>query len=141
MATSSPVTSSKTISTEKGFTACEMGHDMREILRQISNMALAGRSGLMARRMKGSISSDSNRAKANIDFQMARFTKGIFVLDVLMAMCRKKGTFYAKDGFFYEGEWLENQKHGFGKFRFSDGSLYEGMFANNLKEGQGTFGN
>ena len=39
----------------------------------------------------------------------------------------------------YEGEWLNDQKHGFGREILIDGSYYLGRFENGKRNGQGTF--
>ncbi|CDW80566.1 UNKNOWN [Stylonychia lemnae] len=39
----------------------------------------------------------------------------------------------------YEGEFLNNLMHGFGKFTFSDGKTYEGFYMNDKKHGYGIF--
>jgi len=39
----------------------------------------------------------------------------------------------------YEGEWLNELKHGFGVEKMNDGSTYEGYFEDDMKNGQGTF--
>lgn len=36
---------------------------------------------------------------------------------------------------YYEGEWLNNLKHGLGKYVFNTGEIYEGIFANDLYHG------
>lgn len=36
------------------------------------------------------------------------------------------------DGFKYEGEWLNNRRHGYGVTTFKDGSREEGKYKNNL---------
>lgn len=37
----------------------------------------------------------------------------------------------------YEGEWLENKKHGYGEVTYADGDHYEGYWAHDQKHGQG----
>jgi len=51
----------------------------------------------------------------------------------------KKGQYKSKTGYWYEGEWKNNVKHGRGKFTYLDGKVYEGDFINNKKEGSGVF--
>ena len=43
------------------------------------------------------------------------------------------------DGSSYDGEWREDQPHGYGKHRMTDGSIYEGNFKNGAKSGKGKF--
>lgn len=38
---------------------------------------------------------------------------------------------------FYEGEWRDNKRHGYGKDIWSDGSQYEGFFHEGKKQGKG----
>lgn len=40
-----------------------------------------------------------------------------------------------QDGAIYEGDYVQGQKSGKGKFKWADGSYYEGEFANNNIEG------
>lgn len=42
------------------------------------------------------------------------------------------------NGDFYEGEYKEDKKDGYGVYRWSNGSVYEGSFKNDLKHGEGT---
>lgn len=46
--------------------------------------------------------------------------------------------FYEGKGY-YIGEWLGNQRHGWGKHTFKDGSIYEGYFENDQRNGFGTY--
>ena len=38
----------------------------------------------------------------------------------------------------YKGQWLGNEKHGYGVQIWPDGARYEGLFQNNLAHGNGT---
>lgn len=38
----------------------------------------------------------------------------------------------------YEGNFLNGEKDGKGKYTFQDGSIYEGNFKNDVPEGEGT---
>jgi len=50
-----------------------------------------------------------------------------------------EGTYVYANGFFtYEGQWVNNLKHGQGKLLFGDQSWYEGSFQNGEIEGEGT---
>lgn len=39
----------------------------------------------------------------------------------------------------YNGEWKNDQFHGFGKYKFADGSIYEGMHQDGYQHGSGTY--
>ncbi|CAB3978594.1 Hypothetical predicted protein [Paramuricea clavata] len=39
---------------------------------------------------------------------------------------------------YYEGEWYENQRQGYGTRRYASGNVYEGNWKNNIRHGQGT---
>ena len=41
------------------------------------------------------------------------------------------GTFYYAGGHTYEGEWLEDKKHGFGTYTFADGQRKKGIWVDN----------
>ena len=46
---------------------------------------------------------------------------------------------YSADGSsFYEGDWVNNVKHGFGIRQYASQNLYEGMWFNNMRHGEGT---
>ena len=38
---------------------------------------------------------------------------------------------------FYEGDWVNNKRHGYGVRRYHSGNVYEGEWANNNRHGQG----
>ena len=38
---------------------------------------------------------------------------------------------------FYEGDWVENSRHGWGTRRYPSGNIYQGMWSNNLRHGDG----
>ena len=44
---------------------------------------------------------------------------------------------YADNGRYYEGDWVENNKHGKGKERLENGNVYDGDFVTNVMEGKG----
>ena len=52
-----------------------------------------------------------------------------------------ENSFYqsSKNSLTYEGEWLENKKHGFGTSFGQDGSKYVGHWENHKRHGQGKF--
>jgi hypothetical protein len=39
------------------------------------------------------------------------------------------------DGRIYDGEWLETAMDGYGTMKYSDGNVYEGQFINNQRHG------
>lgn len=39
---------------------------------------------------------------------------------------------------FYEGDWVESIRHGFGMRRYASGNVYQGMWDNNIRHGEGT---
>ncbi|XP_028392873.1 radial spoke head 10 homolog B-like [Dendronephthya gigantea] len=46
---------------------------------------------------------------------------------------------YDKNGVsYYQGEWCENQRQGFGTRRYASGNVYEGNWKNNVRHGKGT---
>ena len=46
---------------------------------------------------------------------------------------------YSTDGSsFYDGDWVNNVKHGFGTRQYASQNLYEGMWFNNMRHGEGT---
>lgn len=38
---------------------------------------------------------------------------------------------------FYEGDWVENSRHGWGTRRYPSGNIYQGMWFNNMRHGEG----
>lgn len=42
------------------------------------------------------------------------------------------------DGREYVGNWLDDQMHGYGQFKWPDGKIYKGMYEKDLKNGRGT---
>lgn len=38
---------------------------------------------------------------------------------------------------YYEGEWVENIRHGFGVRQYPSGNVYKGMWSNNTRHGDG----
>ena len=48
-----------------------------------------------------------------------------------------KGKFFLANQDFYEGEFKNDVKNGFGIYRFKDGKRYEGEWKNNFKNGMG----
>ena len=43
------------------------------------------------------------------------------------------------NGDVYDGEWINDQKSGYGKFIFANGNQYTGEFLNSKKHGKGVF--
>lgn len=39
----------------------------------------------------------------------------------------------------YDGEWLNNDKHGHGEYTYNGGDTYKGDFAEGLKSGHGVY--
>lgn len=50
-----------------------------------------------------------------------------------------KGVFSWPDGRKYEGDYLEDKKHGLGTFCWPDGRRYVGEWFNGKQHGRGTF--
>ena len=50
---------------------------------------------------------------------------------------KMKGKFFLVNQDFYEGEFKNDVKNGFGIYRFKDGKRYEGEWKNNFKNGIG----
>jgi hypothetical protein len=44
-----------------------------------------------------------------------------------------------KDGSKYEGEWKDNNLHGYGIYYFNDNKIFKGEFRNNMMNGYGEF--
>jgi hypothetical protein len=44
-----------------------------------------------------------------------------------------------KNGDYYEGQWIDDVRHGFGRLQFKTGDLYEGEWANDQMNGRGIF--
>ena len=42
---------------------------------------------------------------------------------------------------FYEGEWKDGKKHGYGLYKYYDGTIYEGEWKDGKKHGEGTYYN
>ena len=38
---------------------------------------------------------------------------------------------------YYDGEWVENRKEGWGLRQYSSGNMYEGQWKNNMRHGEG----
>uniref|UniRef100_A0A8C4TD23 Radial spoke head 10 homolog B n=1 Tax=Erpetoichthys calabaricus TaxID=27687 RepID=A0A8C4TD23_ERPCA len=51
-----------------------------------------------------------------------------------------KGTMYynREKTFWYQGDWVNNIKEGWGTRRYQSGSIYEGQWQNNVRHGEGT---
>ena len=39
---------------------------------------------------------------------------------------------------FYEGDWVDNVRHGWGTRQYPSGNVYQGMWFNNVRHGEGT---
>jgi len=39
---------------------------------------------------------------------------------------------------FYDGDWVNNVKHGWGMRQYASGNVYQGMWFNNCRHGEGT---
>ena len=39
---------------------------------------------------------------------------------------------------FYDGDWVNNVRHGWGTRQYPTGNLYQGMWFNNVRHGEGT---
>ena len=46
---------------------------------------------------------------------------------------------FSRTGVIFEGEWLNNRPHGFGKNFYPSGGIYEGSFTDGLPNGYGRF--
>lgn len=46
---------------------------------------------------------------------------------------------YTKDGYTWEGTWVNNYLNGYGKYTNSNGDVYEGEFVKHVREGYGTY--
>lgn len=42
-----------------------------------------------------------------------------------------------ENGVTYQGQWVNNQRSGYGRQIWSDGSVYEGLWADNMANGEG----
>ena len=40
-----------------------------------------------------------------------------------------------EDGSVYRGNWLKNQRHGYGIYTWATGTIYEGYYVNGLRHG------
>ena len=49
------------------------------------------------------------------------------------------GTYEWKDGRKYQGEYLDDKKHGYGIFKWYDGRQYAGYWANGHQHGLGVY--
>lgn len=47
------------------------------------------------------------------------------------------GIFFYRDGGKYEGEWVQNRRHGRGKMIYADGNVYEGDWQEDKRDGPG----
>ena len=46
---------------------------------------------------------------------------------------------YDREGLsYYEGDWINNKKFGYGIRRYPSGNIYEGMWVNDVRHGEGT---
>lgn len=50
-----------------------------------------------------------------------------------------EGTYKFTSGNVYSGNWVKGTMHGLGKMVYSDGSTYEGNWHNNLMHGEGVY--
>src|SRR5690606_5774083 len=50
---------------------------------------------------------------------------------------QSKGVMYLSNGDYYEGEFLNDKREGYGTFIYKIGTKYEGMFRNNKQHGYG----
>lgn len=39
---------------------------------------------------------------------------------------------------YYDGDWINNVKHGWGTRQYPTGNIYQGMWFNNIRHGEGT---
>ena len=56
----------------------------------------------------------------------------VFFVTISNFLLSGAGVCERTDGFKYEGEWLNNRRHGYGVTTFKDGSREEGKYKNNL---------
>ena len=55
-------------------------------------------------------------------------------------MANGHGTFVDSKGSLYEGEWLDDMQHGFGKESWNGGEIrFEGNYEKGRKEGKGKY--
>lgn len=57
----------------------------------------------------------------------------------LESLSLEKKTLAFEDGSSYTGEWLKNQRHGYGCMKWLDGSSYQGYWKNDVADGTGLF--
>ncbi|WP_116106303.1 MORN repeat-containing protein [Lewinella sp. IMCC34191] len=62
-----------------------------------------------------------------------------YVGDVRDGKATGRGVALLSSGSRYQGEWKNNQKHGFGEFHWPDGAYYEGEFEEDERSGEGTY--
>lgn len=49
------------------------------------------------------------------------------------------GSYHWSDGRLYQGEYLEDKKHGFGTYQWADGRIYVGYWCRGKQHGLGTY--
>ena len=52
---------------------------------------------------------------------------------VLMYVCIYVGKYMWHVGNMYEGDFVMDERDGFGVYRWADGSMYEGQFSNSMR--------
>ena len=50
-----------------------------------------------------------------------------------------QGTFWFPDGSVYEGNWAEGQRHGHGEYKYANGDTYKGNWKQDRRHGQGKY--
>jgi hypothetical protein len=51
----------------------------------------------------------------------------------------RKGKYTWKDGRYYEGEYFNDKKHGYGIYKWVDGKIYEGGWFEGHQDGKGKY--
>ena len=79
------------------------------------------------------------RSQLEIYQYLSLLSKKYGYSDILLVRYYKDGVIYSYTGDKYDGELLDSQKNGHGKFTFVGGNTYEGGFENDAKSGYGIF--
>ena len=93
--------------------------------------------------LRGSLSVESDRVKmSELVAQLAPYMKSVnegYQGDMLNDKKHGRGIFRFASGDTYEGDYQNDKQHGKGVYRYADGSTYEGDYQDGKKHGRGMF--
>ncbi|MBQ8540087.1 MAG: TIR domain-containing protein [Clostridia bacterium] len=78
-----------------------------------------------------------NNSNSTENVRIIEYDDGIFNGEVVNEKKHGKGRYEFKNGDVYEGEFQNDKMHGYGKYVWMNGDVYEGEFQNGMRDGIG----